>query len=87
MADIFNLKYHLYIYTDKKNHSAAVYHVTSAGQKTTGIHSLSVKVQHPFQYPVCRESSVYSLTGSNANHDTERDLVISPRYTAFFLRA
>ena len=36
-----NLRYHL---KDKQNHSAAVYHVTSAGQKRKGIHARSVQL-------------------------------------------
>lgn len=51
-----NLKYHL---KDKQNHSVAVYRVTSAGQKRTGIQSLSLKAQHQFQYPVCVGNQVF----------------------------
>lgn len=42
---------------DKPNHSAMVYHVTSAAQRWTGIHSPPVRLQCKVQYPLCRESS------------------------------
>lgn len=38
---------------------------------------------YQFQHPVCGESSVYCLTGSNATHAMDRVLVMFQYYTAF----